>query len=298
MPIRYSTARGRAFGEGMRAAIAASGMTGRELAEVLTWQEAKISDMVNGKGGVTRDDVMLVLGACRVPEPERERLLDLYPAKDLDGWWQPHGKYMPIRPLTARTHLQAANSLVSWHPHAIPDLLQTEDHARAWLTASATVPLAEVDERVQALHESQRVLRDNVNCTFFIHEFALGLRVGGHEAHVAQLCDLMFKATWDRIKILVVPATAGAHAGIAGPFTLLRFPKVQPMIWTTTENSSLFVEAKPAVEGYDSVIRSLKRVSLDEDASKALITDMFVRLPDTRGSELIAGKNDDVFPPS
>lgn len=51
MPLRYSTVRGRAFGEGMRAAIARSGMTGRELADVLGWQEAKVSDMVNGKEG-------------------------------------------------------------------------------------------------------------------------------------------------------------------------------------------------------------------------------------------------------
>lgn len=37
MPKRFSTARGREFGEGMRAAIANAGLTAREVADVLSW---------------------------------------------------------------------------------------------------------------------------------------------------------------------------------------------------------------------------------------------------------------------
>ncbi|RDI31862.1 hypothetical protein DFR72_103262 [Lentzea flaviverrucosa] len=297
MPLRYSTVRGRAFGEGIRAAIAQSGMTGRELADVLGWQEAKVSDMVNGKGGITFQDVVLVLGACRVPEPERERLLDLFPDRELDGWWQPHGKHMPIRPRTARTHLAAAESLVSWHPHAIPDLLQTTDHARVWLTASATVPATEVDERLRALQELQELLRNGVDCTFYIHEFALVLQVGGHEVHVTQLCHLMLMANWKRIKVLIVPAAAGAHAGIAGPFTQLKFPKYQPLIWATTENSSLFVEEKSATDSYESVIQALGKISLDQDESTAWLSRLCVRLQEASGAERVTGEDDEPFPP-
>ncbi|WP_330275166.1 helix-turn-helix domain-containing protein [Lentzea sp. NBC_00516] len=298
MPLRYSTVRGRAFGEGMRAAIARSGMTGRELADVLGWQEAKVSDMVNGKGGVILQDVLLVLGACRVPEPERERLLDLFPGRELDGWWQPHGKCMPIRPLTARTQLAAAESLVSWHPHAIPDLLQTTDHARAWLAASATVPATEVDERLRTLHELQELLRNGVDCTFYIHEFALALQVGGHEVHATQLCRLMLTASWKRVKVLIVPAAAGVHAGIAGPFTQLKFPKYQPLIWTTTENSSLFVEEKSAVEGYESILQALSKISLDQEESTACLSRLCVRIQEASGAEHVNDEGEDEpFPP-
>jgi len=298
MPLRYSTVRGRAFGEGMRAAIAQSGMTSRELADVLGWQEAKVSDMVNGKGGVTLQDVVLALGTCRVPEPERERLLDLFPDKELDGWWQPHGGYMPIRSHTVRTHLAAAESLVSWNPHAIPDLLQSTDHTRAWLAASATIPATELNERLRALHELQELLRNGVNCTFYIHEFALALQVGGHEAHVTQLSHLMIRANWKRIKILVVPAAAGAHAGIAGPFTQLKFPKYRPLIWTRTENSSLFAEEKAAVDGYESVIQELSKISLDQDDSTAWLSRLCVRLQDASGAEHVTVEHEDEpFPP-
>lgn len=37
------------------------------------------------------------------------------------------------------------------------------------------------------------------------------------------------------------------------------------------ENSTLFVEDKLAVQGYETVVRSLGQISLDEEESKALI---------------------------
>ena len=57
MPKRSSSVVGREFGNGVRAVIARTGLTRRRLAELLGWQEAKISDLTLGKGGVTEQDV-------------------------------------------------------------------------------------------------------------------------------------------------------------------------------------------------------------------------------------------------
>lgn len=296
MPKRYSTARGREFGERMRAAIARAGMTSRQLADVLGWQEAKVSDMVNGKGGITVLELVLVLGTCRVPEPERKYLLNLFPATELDGWWQSHGKCAPVRSRTARSNLAAAKTLVSWHPHAIPDLLRTTDHARALLAASATVPAAELDERLRALREMQELLRNGLDCTFYIHEFALEFQVSNREEQVAQLQHLMRMATWKRIRILILPAAAGAHAGMAGPFTLLKFAKYQPLVWITTENSSLFAEEEHAVQGHEAVVEALNEISLDEDQSMKWMARRCVRLQEAAETEAVSS-DDEPFPP-
>lgn len=53
MPKRFSTARGREFGDALRKAIASAGFTSRALAEILGWDEAKLSDLINGKGGTS-----------------------------------------------------------------------------------------------------------------------------------------------------------------------------------------------------------------------------------------------------
>lgn len=278
MPKRSSTARGREFGEGMRAAITNSGLNARQIADVLNWQEAKVSDVVTGKGGVSRLEVAMLLSVCRAEATERDRLLELFPERDSSGWWQLHGKCAPARPRTALTNLAAAETLISWHTHAVPVLLRTADYMRAVLTASATVSTDEVEERLHVLQEMQKLLSDGLDSTFYIHEFALDLQVGTPEEHIDQLQHLMLMSNWKKIKVLVVPSAAGAHAGIAGPFTQLKFPKYQSLVWTETENSSLFVETKEAVGGYADVIRALDEVSLDEDESRDLIVRRCVRL--------------------
>lgn len=299
MPKRSSTARGREFGEGMRAAITNAGLTAREAADLLSWQEAKVSDVVTGKGGVSRLEVALLLGVCRAKADERDHLLDIFPERDLSGWWQLHGKCAPVRPRTALTHLAAAKTLISWHTHAVPVLLRTADYMRAVLTASATVSVDELDERLCVLKEMQKLLSDGLDCTFYIHELALDLQIGEPEEHIGQLQHLMLTANWKKIKILVVPAAAGAHAGMAGPFTQLKFPKYESLVWTETENSSLFVETKEAVGGYADVVRALDDVSLNEDESRDLIVRRCVRLQEGDDADDAAQRDSgEPFPPS
>jgi hypothetical protein len=230
MPKRSSTARGREFGEGVRAAITNAGLTAREAADLLSWQEAKVSDVVTGKGGVSRLEVALLLGVCRTKADERDHLLELFPDRDVSGWWQLHGKCAPIRPRTALTHLAAAETLISWHTHAVPVLLRTTDYMRAVLAASATVPVEELDERLRVQQEMQKLLSNGLDCIFYIHELALDLQVGGPEEHISQLQHLMLETNVKKIRILIVPAAAGAHAGIAGPFTQLTFPKYESLV--------------------------------------------------------------------
>ncbi|WP_143466615.1 helix-turn-helix domain-containing protein [Lentzea kentuckyensis] len=271
MPKRISTARGREFGAGLRAAITGTGLTGRAVAGIVDWDEAKLSDVVNGKGGASRVEIAALLGVCRARPAEVSHLLTLYPETDVRGWWQQHGMCAPVRLRTVVEHLAVAETLTSWHTHMVPFFLQTADYMRVVLLASATTPAVELQERVEVLLEMQESLRSGVKCTYFIHELALHLRVGGAEVHAGQLLQLLHLSNWLNITIRIVPAALGAHAGLAGPFTHLSFTKYEPLVWVETENSSLIVEATDAIKGYDEVIRALDEYSLNEDDSAALI---------------------------
>jgi hypothetical protein len=276
MPKRISTVRGREFGAGLRAAITGAGLTSRAVAEIVDWDEAKLSDVVNGKGGASQVEVAALLGVCRARAAEVSHLLALYPETHIRGWWQQHGTCAPVRLRTVVEHLAVAKTLTSWHTHVVPFFLQTADYMREVLRASATTPADELQDRVKALLAWQESLRRGVKCTHFIHELALHLRVGGAEVHAGQLLHLLHMANWQNVTIRIVPAALGAHAGLAGPFTHLSFAKYEPLVWVQTENSSLFAEAKDAIQGYDKVIRALDENSLDEDDS----TDLIVRLCD------------------
>lgn len=61
MPKRISTARGREFGAGVRAAIADADLTAQAVAEIVDWDASKLSNVVNGKGGATQLEVAVGL---------------------------------------------------------------------------------------------------------------------------------------------------------------------------------------------------------------------------------------------
>ncbi|GAB2874065.1 helix-turn-helix domain-containing protein [Lentzea nigeriaca] len=271
MPKRISTARGREFGAGLRAAIEGAGLTLCALADIVDWDAAKLSNVVNGKGGATQVEVAALLGACRVKSTEAAHLLALYPETHIRGWWQQHGMYAPAQVRTAVENLKLAKTLTGWHTHLVPLFLQTADYMCEVLRASSTMPASDLQERVQTHLAMQKALWRGVRCTFLIHELALLLPVGGAEVHAGQLLHLLHMANRPNVTIRIVPVSRGAHAGLAGPFTYLAFPKYEPLVWTETENSSLFTEAADAVRGYEKVIRALDASSLNEDASKALL---------------------------
>ncbi|MCG8926160.1 helix-turn-helix transcriptional regulator [Lentzea sp. CC55] len=282
MPKRISTVRGREFGAGLRAVITGTGLTSRAVADIVGWHEAKLSDVVNGKGGATLVEIATLLGVCRANAAETAHLLALCPEMHIRGWWQQHGMYPPIQLRTVFEELKAAKTLISWHTHMVPLFLQTADYMREVVRASSTTPADELQDRVKAQLGMQELLRCGVKCTFLIHELALHLPVGGAEVHTGQLLHLLHMANRPRITIRIVPTAHGSHAGLAGPFTYLDFPKYEPLVWTDTENSSLFVEAPEAIKGYEKVIRALDESSLDEVESKGLI----VRLCDASRTDV------------
>ncbi|MCG8924156.1 Scr1 family TA system antitoxin-like transcriptional regulator [Lentzea sp. CC55] len=275
MPKRVSTVRGREFGAGVRAAIESTGLPSREIARIMGCDEAKVSNVLNGKGGFTQIEVAQLLGVCRTPAPEVAHLMDLFPMRHHGGgWWQEHGTCPPVMVRTAFENLQVVETLVSWHATMVPFFLQTADYIREVLRASATIPADELEERAKAHLAMQRALPNSARRLFFIHESALRLQVGSPEMHAWQMQHLAVTANQPNTTIRIVPAARGAHAGMAGPFTLLTFGKYAPLVWVELENSSLFAEAEDAVKGYDTVVSALMDTSLDEDESKALIAEL------------------------
>lgn len=267
MPQRFSTVRGREFGEGVRAVVEGSGLTSRQVAKLVGCDDSKISDVLTGKLQLSTLELAVLLSVCRPKAAERDRLLALHPVQDWLGWWQEHGECPPIWPSTAVAQVQVAKELIDWQPHTLPVFLRTDEYARELMIASAAVPLEEMDERLLAQGQIRELLRDRLDSTFYIHEFALRLQVGGQLVQKEQLLHLTLMANWKYVTIRVVPASAGAHAGVTGAFSLLKFPKYEPVVWLEALNSSTFVELKDSVKGYETVVEQLDRVSLGERES-------------------------------
>lgn len=271
MPKRFSTVRGREFGDGLRAAVAATGMTSRKVAELVGWQEAKLSDLVNGKGGANELELALLLGACRTPPAERDHLLSLFTGTGVRGWWQEHGACAPISPRTLVEHERLAATLASWQTMVLHGMLQTPDYTRAVIAGCVNVPADEREERVAARAERQEALGGGMKSVFFVPETVLLNQVGGPAVMRAQLEHLGALAARPSVVVRVVPLDAGAHAGMGGSFDLLTFDRYEDVVFLEAENSSLIIEAPPAVKAYARVVDGLELVALDAEQSKELI---------------------------
>ncbi|MDX3661019.1 helix-turn-helix transcriptional regulator [Streptomyces sp. ID05-26A] len=271
MPKRFSTVRGREFGDGLRAAVAATGMTSRKVAELVGWQEAKLSDLINGKGGANELELALLLGACRTPPAERDHLLSLFTGTGVRGWWQEHGACAPISPRTLVEHERLAEKLVSWQTMLLHGTLQTSDYTRAVIAGCVNVPADECEERVAARAERHEVLSGGMKSVFFIPEAVLLSQVGGPAVMREQVEHLAGLAARPSVVIRVVPLDAGAHAGMAGSFDLMTFDRYEDVVFLEAENSSLIIEAPPAVKSYARVVEGLELVALDAEQSKELI---------------------------
>ncbi|MEU7578499.1 helix-turn-helix transcriptional regulator [Streptomyces sp. NPDC041068] len=149
------------------------------------------------------------------------RLVGLVLRSQLPTWFQ------------AYAELEARASYISaFQAQLVYGLLQTEEYARAVLGVRTYDNL---DARTAARMERQRILeRDNPPLMWVVlSEAVLHQEIGGREVmrnQLAHLLDLPKRQDWVRVQVL--PFNAGAHAGLPGTFTLLRFDDDPDLVYT------------------------------------------------------------------
>lgn len=280
MRDREPTIRSRELGEGLRHAMDRAGLNGKETARLLGWSESRVSRLLSGKRGTTEVDVSAFLAVCRVKGGERDRLLRLCQEQNTPGWLQRHGSVLPKQLRTLIDHENKAIRISAFEPMLVPGLLQTTDYARALFQRSGTVPVTEIEDRVEARMTRKSVFgRDRrAEFTFFVHELALHLPVGGAEVMLDQLRNLKLASMRSYIGVRVVPAALGAHAGSAGSFWLMEFAEFKPVAYLESETSSLFLEDPDEIAAYQKVLAALDATALDAEQSRHLIATLATTL--------------------
>ncbi|USX51856.1 helix-turn-helix transcriptional regulator [Lentzea sp. HUAS12] len=272
MPKRDSTVRGRELGAGIRAAIEKAGLTGRGASHLAGWDPAKLSDLMNGMGGISEHDLIRLLGVCRTPLEESDHLLTMFREADRSGWLQIHGERSPGWPRTLGDNEKVATEIIHWSTHLIPGLLQLPDYLRALIAGNPNSPAEEADERVATrTARQQHLINRHCAMTFYIHEQALHLPIGSPELMSDQLDHVMTMGRRSYITYRIVPTSTGAHAGTAGSFTFLKFDALKPVVFIDAENHGVYLDDKASVEAYSRILMALDRTALSVEESKELI---------------------------
>ncbi|MFE1308043.1 helix-turn-helix domain-containing protein [Streptomyces sp. NPDC058755] len=279
-PVKPSTVLGRQLGDELRKFREAAGVSMAQAAEVLDCTKGKISRIENGHVPVRTPDLIALMRAYRVEEPEsRERLEALARRANRrrrEGWWHPYASALSDTYVDQIEMEAICDSIRTYQVQLVPGLLQTEEYGRAVTVASrAWHTSEEIDRFVQVrIARQERLTGENpIEYWAVLAEGVLHQQVGGRKVMGAQLEHLVAMAQYPNITIQVLPFSRGAHSGMFGPYLLLSFPQMASLdlVLTETPTGNIWMEREAEVACYRALFDDARMAALPPTESRALI---------------------------
>jgi transcriptional regulator with XRE-family HTH domain len=275
------TVRRRQLGMELRRLRELAGKSQDEAAEWLGVDPTAVSRMESGKRRVTVSHLRSYFQLYGVGSPASDYLLQLSRESAQRGWYVSYGKTVPD---WFRDYLgmeAAAAEVWTWEPLFVPGLLHAPAYTEALSAAlNPTRTTEEVQRIVQLRADRQQRLTgdDPLTVRALIDEAALRREVGSRDVMRVQLEHLAETSKLPNVTVQVTPFSAGAHKGMRGAFTALRFPE-EPMntVYLELYGEALYVEAPLEVAGYTETFEGLAQTALSSDDTAELIGKMIER---------------------
>ncbi len=270
------TVRRRRLALELRRLREAAKLTCEEVAEQLECSASKVSRVETGRVSVSPRDVRDMLAIYQVPEDQREGLVQLARESRQKGWWHAFGDTVHPHFATYLGLESAASQIRLYKATRLPNLLQTEDYARAINAAGQVGGQFATDDRQFALQlERRRLGRANpARVWVVIDESALRRQVGGPEVMRQQLEYLCEVSSSPNVFLQVIPFTRGAYIAMDLPFVILGFPDPgdPDVVCMGYATGCLWIEDMAEVDRYNLFFHHLQATALSFDDSVALIT--------------------------
>lgn len=205
---------------------------------------ANWSHVEKGRRVLTVNTIGPVLELLDVDGEEREELLALLAASKERGWWAKSSALIGTELQRYYGMEYGAEAIRSYDSLVVPGLLQTEEYARALISADVMIRPVQVEQLVAVRIRRQRRLHgpDRPELTAVVSEATLRQQIGGPKVlrgqleHLARLLE-----EFDSVAVRIIPFTATAGAILGGSsFHLLDF---------STESLPTFGWAESAVFG-------------------------------------------------
>jgi transcriptional regulator with XRE-family HTH domain len=239
------------------------GLSREEAGAAIRASEWKIHRLENGQVGFKERDIIDLLGLYQVTDPtEVAEFVALAREANTPGWWQHYGDVLPP---WFRTYvdLESVASLIrTYEGQFIPGLLQTDAYMRAVVHGAHLEETGEeVGRRVRLRLARQMLLtREGAPRLWaVIDEAALRRPVGGREVMRGQLERLLEAAKLPNVTLQILPFAAGAHPGMVGSFSVLRFPEdeLPDLVYLEHLTSALYLNKPEEVDQYLHVMESI-----------------------------------------
>ena len=222
-------------------------------------------------------DVRDLVSIYGVPEDQRESLIQLARESRQKGWWQAYGGGVQPHFATYLGMESAAAEIRHYNVTRIPVLLQTEDYARAVITAGragSSYP-SPPDRSVDLVMERQRLAKASPQKVWVVlDEAALRREVGGREVMRGQIEHLIELTSLKTMFLQFIPFSGGAYAAMDLPFVILGFadPAEPDVVCTGNQSGVLWIEDLAEVDRYNVSFHHLQAAALSIADSTALMT--------------------------
>ncbi|PZS39633.1 MAG: transcriptional regulator [Pseudonocardiales bacterium] len=285
-PARGPVVPRRRLGAELRALREQAGLTIEDVAKELECSVSKVSRLETGQGIPKSRDVRDLLDRYGITDQaHRDRLMRRVREGNRQGWWDdfsdvlapdPGDPLLPDNPSRYVALEQDARELRSFETTLMPGLLQTEDYARAVLSALSTANSEATDRRVELRMRRQDRLyaaKDPLTVHTVLDEAVLRRQMGGEQVLRGQLERLLADAQRPNITIQVLPFGSGAHPSIAGSFAVLAFPDSDDndLVYIEGHLGDLYIEKEHDVGVYQQMFDVLVDMCMSAEQSAGLL---------------------------
>jgi transcriptional regulator with XRE-family HTH domain len=240
-----------------------AGISREAAGEAIRASHSKISRLELGRTGFKQRDVADLLTLYGVTdEADCQAMLELAKQASEPGWWRGYDDVLPVWFETYLGLEQAASFVRNYAVQFIPDLLQTEEYARAAIRLGhPDDPEIEIERRTDLRMRRQQILHRPSPAKLWtvIDETALSRPIGGRAVMRAQLAHIIEIAEQPNISVQMVPFKIGGHPAAGGPITFLRFPEddLTDIVYLEQLISAVYVEKPAEVAHYWLVLNRL-----------------------------------------
>ncbi|RZS34824.1 helix-turn-helix protein [Herbihabitans rhizosphaerae] len=262
MGDREYTARARELGQKLRALREKAGLPAYDLADRLGWSASKVSRIESGDRNLAEAQVVRYAAYCGATPNDMDILQLLCREARNPGYW------LTQRLRSLLYYESTAITSSSWDSLVVPGILQTQEYATALSTGAGVSP-GLTHHYVGIRMERQRQLNHG-GFTFYVHEQALRLRVGGNRVMNEQLLKLVLLTDQAGISIRVVPADLGERSHFGPTFIRWEYERHRPLVSVDIE-PGLFLEEKPFVATYQAKLDRIKEVALTVGQSREVL---------------------------
>jgi transcriptional regulator with XRE-family HTH domain len=271
------TVRRLLLGARLRRLRTEAGISREEAGEAIRASAWKIHRLENGQVGVKQRDVVDLLRLYGVSDlDEVAAFVTMAQAANEPGWWSPYADVLP-QWFRAYLDLEAAATLIrTYEGLLVPGLLQTEAYMHAVMEAGQVGDAPEeLKRRVELRLGRQELLTrpDPPRLWVVVDEAALRRPVGGRQVLREQLERLVEAADLPGVTLQVLPLASGAHPGLVGAFSILRFADAElpDVVYLEHQTGAVYLDKPGDVDQYAHVMNSIAVASAPADQTPAIL---------------------------